>query len=218
MVGSKGRCGALLLGAAAAVMMAAQTGFLEASSRRSMLAAGAAGLLGAPLAAHSMTMSFPGLDEPYLGTFEMDVKDAKLDPTKNKNDAKVQEAVGNVTRFRDEAQKALDSLSANGQADISFFKGVTPKGLNRIAEIRIATNKILYMFDDRTQAAIERMQRLMIDDKDWFDEDYEMPTNKKGEVFERGAGRTDRLKTVLTSYVKFSNDILLFLDKAQVPK
>ncbi|CAE7888598.1 unnamed protein product [Symbiodinium sp. KB8] len=148
----------LLLGACAT--MCWQAAFLSpaepqtANSRRALLAAGSAGLLGAMSPKSASAADFFGL--PHIpGPFEMDPKEAVV--IGDAADPQVKDAKAKVQELQTQAEQALDMIQKDPQADLSFM--VKEFG---IGDLRDATNVINDIMDDKTAAATQRWQRLMI--------------------------------------------------------
>ncbi|CAE8582651.1 unnamed protein product [Polarella glacialis] len=134
------------------------------------------------------------------GPFELNPKvgDAKS--------ADAQAARKVVAEMQTEAEEALAALKKDPQADV--FLNVKPLA---IARLRDATNKINNLMDEKSAAATQRWQRLMIQAKYQFEDDAPMPETKKGDVRPRGDKRLARIKEALENYLKGSREILKFV-------
>lgn len=196
----------LLLGACAT--MCWQAAFLSpaepqtANSRRALLAAGSAGLLGAMSPKSASAADFFGL--PHIpGPFEMDPKEAVV--IGDAADPQVKDAKAKVQELQTQAEQALDMIQKDPQADLSFM--VKEFG---IGDLRDATNVINDIMDDKTAAATQRWQRLMMQAKYQWEDDIPFPVTKRGVQKPRGDKRNERIIQSLKNYISGSKELLQF--------
>ncbi|CAK9112750.1 Hypothetical protein (Fragment) [Durusdinium trenchii] len=116
-------------------------------------------------------------------------------------DPKILEARKKVEALQAQAEEALAKLEKDPQADLAYM--IQDFG---IGELRLATNAINDIMDDKTAAATQRWQRLMIQAKYQWEIDVPFPTTKKGEERPRGEKRNDRIKESLKKYLTASKD------------
>ncbi|CAJ1353936.1 unnamed protein product [Effrenium voratum] len=200
MAGKRSSRAVLVLGACAALY---GKGFVapEPVQRRAVLSAGLLGTLGAA-APGAQAADFFGLPS-VPGPFEMDPKDSVV--IGDANDPAVKEARGKVEYLLKQAEDALDKLEKDPQVDLQYM--CQDFG---IGELRLATNTINDIMDDKTAAATQRWQRLMIQAKYQWEDDMPFPTTKRGEQRPRGDKRNDRIKASLKNYIKASKELLQF--------
>ncbi|CAK9113345.1 Hypothetical protein SCF082_LOCUS52534 [Durusdinium trenchii] len=120
-------------------------------------------------------------------------------------DPKILEARKKVEALQAQAEEALAKLEKDPQADLAYM--IQDFG---IGELRLATNAINDIMDDKTAAATQRWQRLMIQAKYQWEIDVPFPTTKKGEERPRGEKRNDRIKESLKKYLTASKELLKF--------
>eukprot|EP00438_Fugacium_kawagutii_P005077 Skav200548 [mRNA] locus=scaffold676:489449:494409:- [translate_table: standard] len=140
----------LLLGAMTGALYS--QAFVSPNSRRSVLSAGLLSALS--LSESAKAADFLGIPS-IPGPFEMKPQDAVV--IGDANDAKIKEARKKVEDLQKQAEEALDKLEKDPQADLAYM--ITDFG---IGELRLATNAINDIMDDKTAAATQRWQRLMI--------------------------------------------------------
>eukprot|EP00930_Biecheleria_cincta_P033315 TRINITY_DN2307_c0_g2_i1.p1 TRINITY_DN2307_c0_g2~~TRINITY_DN2307_c0_g2_i1.p1 ORF type:complete len:211 (-),score=36.38 TRINITY_DN2307_c0_g2_i1:101-733(-) len=174
-----------------------------APNRRTILSAG---LLGVALAPSDAQASYGSIGGEITGPFERNPKEAVI--VGELAAPETQKAIAEVKKFQKQAEDALAALEADPQADV--MKIVTPTDLG---EIRLATNVINNLMDDRTAAGTQRLQRLMNEARFLFEDDAPMPVNRAGEVKTRGPQRLNRIKINLGDYVKYSKQLLEFVEQ-----
>eukprot|EP00437_Effrenium_voratum_P041092 CAMPEP_0181476968 /NCGR_PEP_ID=MMETSP1110-20121109/41977_1 /TAXON_ID=174948 /ORGANISM="Symbiodinium sp., Strain CCMP421" /LENGTH=203 /DNA_ID=CAMNT_0023602261 /DNA_START=61 /DNA_END=672 /DNA_ORIENTATION=+ len=194
----------LLLGACGALCW--QAAFLAPSesgaSRRAVLTAASMGLLGTMGAETASAADFFGL--PHIpGPFEMDPKEAVV--IGDAADPQVKDAKAKVLELQTQAEQALDMIQKDPQADLSFM--VKEFG---IGDLRDATNVINDIMDDKTAAATQRWQRLMIQAKYQWEDDIPFPVTKRGVQKPRGDKRNERIISSLKNYISGSKELLQF--------
>ncbi|CAE8680686.1 unnamed protein product [Polarella glacialis] len=158
-------------------------------------------MIGLPASSQAAEMLFLGKPR---GPFELNPKDAVIVGDAKSADAQAARKV--VAEMQTEAEEALAALKKDPQADV--FLNVKPLA---IARLRDATNKINNLMDEKSAAATQRWQRLMIQAKYQFEDDAPMPETKKGDVRPRGDKRLARIKEALENYLKGSREILKFV-------
>mmetsp|Transcript_21215 Transcript_21215/g.39896 ORF Transcript_21215/g.39896 Transcript_21215/m.39896 type:complete len:215 (+) Transcript_21215:76-720(+) len=184
-----------------------QTAFLApaeppAANRRALLSVGSAALLGALSPKTAEAADFIGL--PHMpGPFEMDPKEAVV--IGDAADPQIKEARAKVVELQNQAEEALDKIQKDPQADLSFML----KDFG-IGDLRDATNAINDIMDDKTAAATQRWQRLMIQAKYQWEDDMPFPQTKRGEVRPRGEKRNERIIQSLKNYIAGSKELLQF--------
>ncbi|CAE7306621.1 unnamed protein product, partial [Symbiodinium pilosum] len=173
-----------------------------ATGRRALLAAGSMGLLSAMGTQPASAADFFGL--PHMpGPFEMDPKEAVV--IGDAGEASVKEARAKVVELQNKAESALEKITNDPQADLTFL--VEDFG---IGDLRDATNIINDIMDDKTAAATQRWQRLMIQAKYQWEDDVPFPTTKRGVQKPRGEKRNERIINSLKNYISGSKELLQF--------
>jgi len=174
-----------------------------APNRRAILSAGLLGVALAPSDAHA---SFGSIGGEVTGPFERNPKEAVV--VGDLTAPETVKAIADVKKFQKQAEDALAALEKDPQADVT--KIVTPTD---IGEIRLATNIINNVMDDRTAAGTQRLQRLMNEARFLFEDDAPMPVNRAGEAKPRGPQRLNRIQINLGDYVKYSKELLAFVEQ-----
>mmetsp|Transcript_104988 Transcript_104988/g.146381 ORF Transcript_104988/g.146381 Transcript_104988/m.146381 type:complete len:202 (-) Transcript_104988:182-787(-) len=200
MTGMKRSTRAMLLLGALTGALYSQAFLSAASSRRAVLSGGLLGAWSVSESAHAA--DFLGIPS-IPGPFEMNPKDAVV--IGDAGDAKIKEARKKVEDLQAQAEDALAKLEKDPQADLAYM--ITDFG---IGELRLATNAINDIMDDKTAAATQRWQRLMIQAKYQWELDIPFPTTKRGEQRPRGDKRNDRIKVSLKRYIDGSKELLQF--------
>ncbi|CAE7306599.1 unnamed protein product, partial [Symbiodinium pilosum] len=135
---------------------------------------------------------------PHMpGPFEMDPKEAVV--IGDASDPQVKQAKEKVLSLQNKAEDALQAIQKDPQATIGIWNLVlgVSKGFR-------ATNIINDIMDDKTAAATQRWQRLMIQAKYQWEDDVPFPVTKRGVQKPRGDKRNERIITSLKNYISGS--------------
>eukprot|EP00930_Biecheleria_cincta_P033314 TRINITY_DN2307_c0_g1_i2.p1 TRINITY_DN2307_c0_g1~~TRINITY_DN2307_c0_g1_i2.p1 ORF type:complete len:230 (-),score=46.53 TRINITY_DN2307_c0_g1_i2:219-872(-) len=196
----------LLLAAVALCLGLAPRLFVTPEGAPNRRAIVSAGLLGVALAPSDAQASYGSIGGEITGPFERNPKEAVI--VGDLTAPETAKAIAEVKKFQKQAEDALAALEKDPQADVMSI--VTPTDLG---EIRLATNVINNLMDDRTAAGTQRLQRLMNEARFLFEDDAPMPVNRAGEVKPRGPQRLNRIQINLGDYVKYSKQLLEFVEQ-----